>query len=84
MLGLIGFYSFLWFIIFYARINQTNKRRGMRIDLQGFTPRQYAMLIMKDELKHSYERAGRKLGISRYAAASMYKRAKLKIKQEEE
>jgi len=56
----------------------------MTIDLQGFTPRQYAMLIMKDELKHSYERAGRKLGISRYAAASMYKRAKLKIKQEEE
>ena len=50
----------------------------MRIDLQGFTPRQYAMLILRDELRYSWQKCGNKMGISRYAAREMYLRAKMK------
>ena len=39
----------------------------LKLDLDGFTPRQYAALILRDDLGYSYERAGRHLGLSRYA-----------------
>lgn len=52
----------------------------MKLDLKGFTPRQYAMLIMKEDLGYSYGKAGIKLGKTRYAAARLYERAKNKMK----
>ncbi len=51
----------------------------MKLDLKGFTARQYAMLIMKEDLGYSYERAEIKLGKTRYAAARLYERAKNKM-----
>jgi DNA-directed RNA polymerase specialized sigma24 family protein len=48
------------------------------IDLQGLTPRQYAVLILRDELDYSWAKCGIKLNINRYAARELYKRAKVK------
>jgi DNA-directed RNA polymerase specialized sigma24 family protein len=48
------------------------------IDLQGLTSRQYAVLILRDELDYSWAKCGIKLNINRYAARELYKRAKLK------
>lgn len=48
------------------------------LDLYGLTPRQYAVLILRDELKYSWEKCGRRLGISRYAARELFKRAMMK------
>jgi DNA-directed RNA polymerase specialized sigma24 family protein len=50
----------------------------LKLNLQGYTPRQYAALILKDDFGYSYEKAGIQLGISRYAFAILYKRAKTK------
>jgi DNA-directed RNA polymerase specialized sigma24 family protein len=50
----------------------------LKLDLQGYTPRQYAALILKDDFGYSHEKAGIQLGISRYAFAILYKRAKTK------
>tara|TARA_R110000868_G_C10620862_1_gene742272 strand:+ start:94 stop:318 length:225 start_codon:yes stop_codon:yes gene_type:complete len=50
----------------------------LKLDLQGYTPRQYAALILKDDFGYSHERAGLRLDISRYAFATLYKRAKTK------
>jgi DNA-binding CsgD family transcriptional regulator len=50
----------------------------VRLDLIGCTARQYAMLIMREDLHYSYQKCGIKLGISRYAAFQLYKRAKIK------
>lgn len=47
----------------------------LKLDLKGFTARQYAALILRDDLGYSYERAGRHLGLSRYAFRELYKRA---------
>ena len=47
----------------------------LKLDLKGYTPRQYAALILKDDLGYSYERAGRHLGINRFAFRELYKRA---------
>ena len=50
----------------------------LKLDLCGTTAQQYAMLILRDDLKYSWERCGRRLGISRHAARMKYKRAKMK------
>jgi DNA-directed RNA polymerase specialized sigma24 family protein len=50
----------------------------LKLDLQGYTPRQYAALILKDDFGYSHEKAGLVLGISRYAFAILYKRAQAK------
>jgi DNA-directed RNA polymerase specialized sigma24 family protein len=55
----------------------------LKLDLKGFTPKQYAALILRDELKLSYGRAGIKLGMNHYAFGSLYKRAKAKEKLKE-
>jgi DNA-directed RNA polymerase specialized sigma24 family protein len=52
----------------------------LKLDLKGFTPKQYAALILRDELKLSYGRAGIKMGMNHYAFSSLYKRAKAKEK----
>ena len=52
----------------------------LKLDLKGFTPKQYAALILRDELKLSGSKAGIKLGMSHYAFSSLYKRAKAKEK----
>lgn len=52
----------------------------LKINLQGFTPRQYAMLILRDELKYTFTKCGKKLGISRHSASNTYRRAKVKLK----
>lgn len=44
----------------------------------GMTPRQYAVLILRDDLKYSWQRCGNRLDITRDAARELYKRAKLK------
>lgn len=47
----------------------------LKLDLKGFTPRQYAALILRDDLGYSYGRAGRHLGLNRFAFRELYKRA---------
>jgi len=49
------------------------------LDLGGLSPRQYASLILKDELGYSYARAGRRLGLNGTAFCSLYKRTKQKL-----
>jgi hypothetical protein len=52
----------------------------LKLDLKGFTPKQYAALILKDELKLNGSRSGIKLGINHYAFKALYDRAKAKEK----
>ena len=49
--------------------------KELKLDLKGFTARQYAALILRDELGYSYERAGNRLGLNRFAFRELYKRA---------
>lgn len=48
------------------------------LDLGGLTPRQYAILILRDELKYTWQRCGNRMGITRDAARELYKRAQMK------
>jgi DNA-directed RNA polymerase specialized sigma24 family protein len=50
----------------------------LKLDLKGFTAKQYAALILKEELGYSYGRAGLKMGINYRAFARLYNRAKVK------
>ena len=50
----------------------------LKLDLKGFTAKQYAALILREDLGYSYGRAGRQLGLDRYAFRELYKRAVLK------
>jgi predicted DNA-binding protein (UPF0251 family) len=50
----------------------------LKLDLKGFTAKQYAALILKEELEYSYGRAGLKMGINYRAFARLYNRAKVK------
>ena len=50
----------------------------LKLDLKGFTAKQYAALILREDLGYSYGRAGRQLGLHRYAFRELYKRAVLK------
>ena len=50
----------------------------LKLDLKGFTAKQYSALILKEELGYSYGRAGLKMGINYRAFARLYNRAKVK------
>jgi DNA-directed RNA polymerase specialized sigma24 family protein len=50
----------------------------LKLDLKGFTAKQYAALILKEELGYSYGKAGLKMGINYRAFARLYNRAKVK------
>jgi DNA-directed RNA polymerase specialized sigma24 family protein len=50
----------------------------LKLDLKGFTAKQYAALILKEELGYSYGRAGLRMGINYRAFARLYNRAKVK------
>jgi DNA-directed RNA polymerase specialized sigma24 family protein len=46
-------------------MSSNDQSTPLKLDLKGFTPRQYAALILRDELGYSYERAGNRLGLNR-------------------
>ena len=48
---------------------------NLKLDLGGLTPKQYAALIMREDLKYTYGKMGIRLDCSRYAAVELYKRA---------
>jgi DNA-directed RNA polymerase specialized sigma24 family protein len=50
----------------------------LKIDLKGFTAKQYAALILREDLGYSYGKAGLKMGINYRAFARLYNRAKVK------
>jgi predicted DNA-binding protein (UPF0251 family) len=54
------------------------KETPLKLDLKGFTARQYAALIIKDELGLTHGQGGIKMGTSRDTFARLYRRAKLK------
>jgi DNA-directed RNA polymerase specialized sigma24 family protein len=56
-------------------MSSNDQSTPLKLDLKGFTARQYAALILRDDLGYSYERAGRHLGINRFAFRELYKRA---------
>ena len=51
------------------------------LDIGGCTAMQYASLILIEDMGYSYQRSGNRLGMSRYAAFQLYKRAKLKLNE---
>jgi hypothetical protein len=51
----------------------------LRLELHNCSAKQYAVLILRDDLKYTWQKCGIKLSMSRYAAREMYKRAKLKL-----
>lgn len=59
-------------------MSSNDQSTTLELDLKGFTPKQYAALILKDELKLNCGRAGLKMGMNHYAFRSLYKRAKAK------
>ena len=59
-------------------MSSSDQSPAFKLDLKGFTPRQYAALILRDELKYSYGKAGLKMGINYRAFARLYGRAKQK------
>jgi hypothetical protein len=52
--------------------------KELKIDLNGFTAKQYAALIIKEELEFSHGQGGIKMGTNRETFARLYRRAKLK------
>ena len=50
----------------------------LKLDLKGFTAKQYAALIIKDELGLTHGQGGIKMGTGRYAFSALYRRAKRK------
>lgn len=50
----------------------------LKLDLDGFTPRQYASLIIKEELELTHGQGGIKMGTNQEAFARLYRRAKIK------
>ena len=50
----------------------------LKLDLKGFTPRQYAALIIKEELGLTHGQGGIKMGTNRDAFSTLYRRAKMK------
>lgn len=61
-------------------MSSSDQSTSLKLDLKGFTPKQYAALILRDELGLTYGRAGIRLGVSRDAFNTLYRRAKLKEK----
>ena len=52
--------------------------KELKIDLNGFTAKQYAALIIKEELEFSHGQGGIKMGTNRETFARLYRIAKLK------
>ena len=52
--------------------------KELKLDLNGFTAKQYAALIIKEELKLTHGQGGIKMGTNREIFARLYRRAKLK------
>ena len=52
--------------------------KELKLDLNGFTAKQYAALIIKEELEFSHGHGGIKMGTNRETFARLYRRAKLK------
>ena len=52
--------------------------KELKLDLNGFTAKQYAALIIKEELEFSHGQGGIKMGTNRETFARLYRRAKLK------
>lgn len=50
----------------------------LKLDLHGYTHKQYAALILREDLQYSHGKGGIRLGMSRYAFASLYRRSKAK------
>lgn len=50
----------------------------LKLDLKGFTPRQYAALIIREDLGYTHGKGGIRMGIDRSAFASLYQRARIK------
>lgn len=61
-------------------MSSNDQSTPLELDLQGYTARQYAALILRDELRLTYGRAGIRLGVSRDAFNTLYRRAKIKEK----
>jgi len=59
-------------------MSSPDQSTSLKLDLKGFTARQYAALILRDDLGYSYGRAGRQLGLTRFAFRELYKRATYK------
>jgi DNA-directed RNA polymerase specialized sigma24 family protein len=54
----------------------------LELDLQDCTARQYAILILREDLMYSWQRCGNIMGVTRDAARELYKRARLKVDKE--
>ena len=52
--------------------------KELKLNLNGFTAKQYAALIIKEELEFSHGQGGIKMGTNRETFARLYRRAKLK------
>lgn len=59
-------------------MSNNKQSSDLTLDLGGMTARQYAVLILRDDLKYSWQRCGNKMDTTRYAARELYKRAKQK------
>jgi hypothetical protein len=59
-------------------MSSNDQSTPLKLDLKGFTARQYAALIIKEELEFSHGRGGIKMGTNRETFARLYRRAKLK------
>jgi len=55
----------------------------LKINLQGCTPRQYAALILRDDLGYTHGKGGVRMEIDRSAFASLYQRARIKTEKYE-
>ena len=60
-------------------MSPNDQSTSFKLNLKGFTTKQYAALILREELGYSYGKAGIKMGINYRAFARLYGRAKKKI-----
>lgn len=52
--------------------------KKLKLDLKGFTVKQYAALIMREELKFSYGQGAIKMDSTRKSFGTLYRRARTK------
>ena len=50
----------------------------LKINLHGYTARQYAALIIREDLGYTHGKGGIRMGIDRSTFASLYQRARIK------
>ena len=55
----------------------------LKINLQGCTPRQYAALILRDDLEYTHGKGGVRMGLDRSGFASLYQRGRIKSDKNE-